>query len=444
MSSIIPLTDEFIFHSYGLISLVSGYTLAFLSTLFIRLSEKITNRIIITILLVLSYFLAFAVCFTPIGLPFKALRFFFGLYNFSCFMSLHSRIMNTLHLMKKLNNAKEDLNHNTITPKTTDSFYGELMSTYLFNVRSRITVDKSVRHIPTFQRIIYWLTHFIIMDFLVYILIELVPDYISPPNQYFASAFVSSILILFAMSWNYSNYIIIMALGYNTSLPVEMRHCHPLLSSSISEFWGQRWNPIIGKLIQESFYKPLRRLGVNRALCIIFCFIGSAVLHAFPQFLSTRDLSDGAMMGSFFIIHGIITLIEQSILGNVEKEVPIVKAKYQWVAETFTICFVFLLFYYFTEAKATTYPTILCTTIFLCIGASVFTLHVHSDHQRGQIFPPLLKSLSIWIGWIYTLTILCLTMPLFSIPAWNAISTLYRKSYVIGPFIRALQQNKLI
>ena len=94
---------------------------------------------------------------------------------------------------------------------------------------------------------------------------------------------------------------------------------------------------LTGKLLQESFYKPLRRLGVPRALCIICCFVGSSALHALPQFLSTRDLSDLAMMGSFFVIHGFIVLLEQTMLltmgpkmlladnmngGN--KEIPIV------------------------------------------------------------------------------------------------------------------------
>ena len=241
VSAIIPLTEEFIFHSYGLFSLALGYILAFISTLLIRLSEKTTNPIIIRLLLIVSYILAIALCFTPAGIPFKALRFLFGLYNFSCFMTLHSRIMNILQAKKVDNNSV-----NSTGNSNKDSFYGDLMSTYLFNVRSRIKNDNSVRHTPTIARIIFWGTQTILSDVAFYLMLEWIPVHISQSNQYAATALVSGIWILLSMSWNYSNYIVVMALGYNSSLPVDMRHCHPLLSTSISSFWGERWNPVIG------------------------------------------------------------------------------------------------------------------------------------------------------------------------------------------------------
>jgi len=238
VSSIIPLTDEFIFHSYGLISLALGYILAFISTLLIRLSEKTTNPIIIRLLLTASYILAIALCFTPAGIPFKALRFLFGLYNFSCFMTLHSRIMNILQAKK---NDKSNDN------SSQDSFYGDLMSTYLFNVRPRMKKpDHSVRHTLTITRIIFWGTQTILSDLAFYIMREWIPENITQSNQYAATALISGIWIFLVMSWSYSNYIIVMALGFDSSLPVDMRHCHPLLSTSISSFWGERWNPVIG------------------------------------------------------------------------------------------------------------------------------------------------------------------------------------------------------
>jgi uncharacterized membrane protein YjfL (UPF0719 family) len=239
VSSVVPLTDEFILHSYGLISLALGYILAFISTLLIRLSEKTTNPIIIRLLLTASYILAIALCFTPAGIPFKAFRFLSGLYNFSWFLVIHSRIMNILQAKK---NDKSNDN------SSKDSFYGDLMSTYLFNVRSRIKTDSSVRHTPTITRIIFWGTQTILSDLAFYFMLEWIPEHITQSNQYAATALVSGIWILLSMSWNYSNYIVVMALGYNSSLPVDMRHCHPLLSTSISSFWGERWNPVIGMI----------------------------------------------------------------------------------------------------------------------------------------------------------------------------------------------------
>jgi hypothetical protein len=46
------------------------------------------------------------------------------------------------------------------------------------------------------------------------------------------------------------------------------------LSTSLTEFWGVRWNPIIGKLLQEAFYKPFRRIGnivVSNSEFNLFC-----------------------------------------------------------------------------------------------------------------------------------------------------------------------------
>ena len=266
--AIIPLSEEFIFHSYGLLSLVLGYTLAFASTGIIRLSEKLTNNLLRKLLLVLSYILAIGTCFTPAAIPFKAIRFLLGLYNFTCFMSLHSRIMNTLQAKKKINDI-DNSDKNCENDNSKDSFYGELATTYLFNVRPRLTTDKKVRHLPTFKRIVLWVTQAMALDLAFYIMLEWIPENISKSNQYAATALFSGLWIMFLMSFIYSTNIVFMAVGYNSSLPAEMRHCHPLLSASISQFWGERWNPVIGKLLQESFYKPVRRLGVPRGINII-------------------------------------------------------------------------------------------------------------------------------------------------------------------------------
>ena len=75
----------------------------------------------------------------------------------------------------------------------------------------------------------------------------------------------------------YNNGIMFLDLE-GSPLPYEMRHRHPLLSTSLAEFWGSRWNPIIGKLLQEAFYKPVRRLDFSRVTAMLACFSGSAIL----------------------------------------------------------------------------------------------------------------------------------------------------------------------
>ena len=124
-----------------------------------------------------------------------------------------------------------------------------------------------------------------------------------------------------------------------------------------------------------------------RSLCVCTCFIGSSALHALPQFLSTQSMNDFAQMGSFFLIHGFIVLLEQTMLltigpkflladnMNGVKEMPIVKAKFQWLAESLTVMFVLSLFYTLTEKKI---PLLQCLMTSFGLGATVFTLHTHS------------------------------------------------------------------
>ena len=163
------------------------------------------------------------------------------------------------------------------------------------------------------------------------------------------------------------------------------------------------------------------------------------------------------MMGSFFFIHGLFVLAEQTMLlilgskyilaANInagsKNNIPIVRAKYQYLSETLTVLFIIILFYSITE-KALPIPLYGMLTT-LGLGATLFTLHVHSEIEgRGQLFPPALRSLSIWLGWTFTLIRVIITMPLFSMPVFNACTNIHKQSYVTGPFIRTLQQHNII
>ena len=63
------------------------------------------------------------------------------------------------------------------------------------------------------------------------------------------------------------------------------------------------------RVLQVSFYIPLRRMGSPRAIAVLGCFAGSALLHCVPQFIAT-DFADALQMASFFVIHGGLVLAE--------------------------------------------------------------------------------------------------------------------------------------
>jgi len=84
---------------------------------------------------------------------------------------------------------------------------------------------------------------------------EWVPNHIitssQSNNQDIIIAFVGGVWVLHVMDLMYCASMVF--LGFmGVTVPMELRHCHPLLSSSISEFWGIRWNPIVSKLLQVS------------------------------------------------------------------------------------------------------------------------------------------------------------------------------------------------
>lgn len=57
-------------------------------------------------------------------------------------------------------------------------------------------------------------------------------------------------------------------------------HRQPILSTSIGEFWGRRWNRIVGSWLFASFYRPLAVRGYS-LLGTVAAFMASALLHLY-------------------------------------------------------------------------------------------------------------------------------------------------------------------
>ena len=243
-----------------------------------------------------------------------------------------------------------------------------------------------------------------------------------------------------------------------------MRHRHPLLSTSLTEFWGSRWNPIIGKLLQEAFYKPVRRMGMPRVIAMIICFIGSATLHAFPQFLSTFSYLDSMMMFCFFFLHGLLVLIEQIFHSSKLRiyyseesahQVP-TKAHFQWTSELFTTSWFLLVVYYYIEAEMTYHEISNLVTLGTIMLTCVYLLYVTTPDElprseSGRIGINIEGGFGgkrnktrdayiILLGWFWTVSCVIGTLPLFSMPVYNSVSTFYSRSFVIGPLVRVISR----
>lgn len=87
----------------------------------------------------------------------------------------------------------------------------------------------------------------------------------------------------------------------------------PLLSQSLSEFWGRRWNLGFRQLAHELIFRPLyRRIGVGAAGFLVF--VASGLIHDLVISLPARG-GYGLPTG-YFVLQGIGITVERSFVGE--------------------------------------------------------------------------------------------------------------------------------
>ena len=88
-------------------------------------------------------------------------------------------------------------------------------------------------------------------------------------------------------------------------------HRSPARSRTLSEFWGQRWNRLVGSWLRAHAFEPLARAGLPRA-GIVAAFGASAIVHAYPTALAV-GLGPAATIGAFFVAHGALIVVEAQV-----------------------------------------------------------------------------------------------------------------------------------
>lgn len=86
-------------------------------------------------------------------------------------------------------------------------------------------------------------------------------------------------------------------------------HRHPILSRSIGEFWGRRWNRVVGAWLFTTLYRPVAARGRPR-LAIFATFTGSALLHFYFTWASVGVVW-GIIMASFFFLQIPLLILER-------------------------------------------------------------------------------------------------------------------------------------
>ena len=90
---------------------------------------------------------------------------------------------------------------------------------------------------------------------------------------------------------------------------------HPLLSTSLAEFWARRWNRMVQGNLKRGFFQPYARAG-RPELGLLAAFMASGVLHVMavagagpPTLIALPSVS---VMG-FFVLHGGLVLVEKRL-----------------------------------------------------------------------------------------------------------------------------------
>lgn len=87
----------------------------------------------------------------------------------------------------------------------------------------------------------------------------------------------------------------------------------PILSSSVSDFWGKRWNLAFRDLAHRFVFRPLvGRLGITGATLAVF--LVSGVIH--DLVISTSANGGFGLPTIYFMIQGLAILFERSIFGK--------------------------------------------------------------------------------------------------------------------------------
>jgi len=235
-------------------------------------------------------------------------------------------------------------------------------------------------------------------------------------------------------------------------------------------------------------------MGMSRSICIVGCFTGSALLHAIPQYISTRDLMDSFMMFAFFFLQGVVLMLElvvkrifthnskreysnlksgstglmnrsESIdadINNIvfstesnhyhhhlhhdDKKVEAVKllivsksVSGQFTTETIVVLCLLGLVYAIFEAPLHN-KTGLSTAAVLVSGTvacfKYTTMRSTILDNTSEVKRSLPDEL---LGWLWLLTTVFILLPLFSIPILHAVKDFYSQSFVIGPVVRTLE-----
>ncbi|XP_057249810.1 long-chain-alcohol O-fatty-acyltransferase-like [Beta vulgaris subsp. vulgaris] len=107
--------------------------------------------------------------------------------------------------------------------------------------------------------------------------------------------------------------------GATLGLELESPSDEPYLSSSLQNFWGNRWNRMISDILRHTVYKPVKSMVVYFVghtwapmPGVLAAFVVSGLMHELVYYYVTR-VSPTWEVTLFFVLHGVCVILEMVV-----------------------------------------------------------------------------------------------------------------------------------
>jgi hypothetical protein len=154
-------------------------------------------------------------------------------------------------------------------------------------------------------------------------------------NSYFSDLLIT-ILLLAGISLMLHFGILNVSAGLWRLMGVDSKALFkaPLLSSSLSEFWGKRWNIAFSEMTALAIYRPLKdKTGIPMAMLLAFLFSG--LLHEMA--ISVPVKAGYGLPLLYFFIHGVVMLLERQMQL---RGCPV--DRHKWLGRIWVICWILI------------------------------------------------------------------------------------------------------
>ncbi|XP_057529045.1 probable long-chain-alcohol O-fatty-acyltransferase 5, partial [Amaranthus tricolor] len=114
--------------------------------------------------------------------------------------------------------------------------------------------------------------------------------------------------------------------GSTLGLELDPPFDEPYISTSLQDFWGNRWNLMISDALRHTVYFPVKLTAVKLvgrmwapSIAVMACFVVSGLMHEVIYYNVTRVPPTWEVTW-FFIMHGVCVLLEMAVKRNLGPE----------------------------------------------------------------------------------------------------------------------------